>query len=425
MAESTIFHIDVNSAFLSWEAAYRVNTLGDQTDLRDIASAVGGDQKQRHGIILAKSIPAKQYNIQTGEPIASALKKCPNLTIVPPRFDIYVKSSREFMSILYKYSPKVEQYSIDEAFCDMTGTEQLYGSPISFATKLKDEIFHSLGFSVNIGISTNKLLAKMASDFKKPNLVHTLFPEEIPTKMWPLPVGDLFFVGKSTEKKLLTLGIKTIGDLAHTDPSILSSHLKKHGEFIWNYANGIDPSPVSDTSSDSKGYGNSTTLSHDITDNNIANTILLSLCETVCTRLRMDKTKATCISVSITDYNFITTSHQSTLFSSTNSTDEIFFVVSQLFSKLWDFHTPIRGLGVQTSKVTKNEYTQYNLFDADKFERLSKLDKAVDNIREKYGDNSIMRACFLDSSTPNLIGGTKKNKKTGIDSGLHLDKEKE
>ena len=219
--ERIIFHIDVNSAFLSWEAAYRIRELGETEDLRQIASVVGGSEESRHGIVLAKSELAKRCGVTTGEPLVDARRKCPGLVTVPSNFPIYVKYSNAMMKILEDYSPDIEQYSIDESFVDMTGMQNLFGPPIEVAHKIKDRIYNELGFTVNIGISTNKLLAKMASDFKKPNLVHTLFPEEVPTKMWPLPVSDLFFVGRQTTKRLHALGIFTIGDLAKTDKKII------------------------------------------------------------------------------------------------------------------------------------------------------------------------------------------------------------
>ena len=209
-----IYHIDVNSAFLSWEAVYRLYHLGAQRDLRDEVAAVGGDMAMRHGIILAKSIPAKKYGIKTGESIVEARQNCPTLKLVPPNYHLYDQCSKAFMEILRRYSPDVEQYSVDEAFVDMTGTESLWGDPVLTADRIREQIRDELGFTVNIGISENKLLAKMASDFKKPDQVHTLWKEEIPDKMWPLPVSDLFFVGRATAKKLFSLGIKTIGDLA-------------------------------------------------------------------------------------------------------------------------------------------------------------------------------------------------------------------
>lgn len=271
-----IFHIDVNSAFLSWEAARRLRDDPDAQDLRTIDAVIGGSEETRHGVVLAKSPSAKRCGIMTGEPLSHARQKCPHLTIVPPDHELYVTSSRQFIQILEEVAPVIEQCSIDEAFCDMSGTEKLYGDPVSFANKLKDRIYRELGFTVNIGISTNKLLAKMASDFEKPNRVHTLFPEELPEKFWPLPVESLYGVGKSTSARLRSLGITTIGALAHTDRKMLLSLFKSQGDYLWNSANGISDSVLADSSPANKGYGNSITLPYDVTDTAVAHRILLS-----------------------------------------------------------------------------------------------------------------------------------------------------
>ncbi|NLK03170.1 MAG: DNA polymerase IV, partial [Clostridiales bacterium] len=302
--DKIIFHIDVNSAFLSWEAVYRLHIRGEKMDLREIPSAVGGDVKKRHGIILARSTPAKKYGIRTGDTISDALKLCPDLLIVPPHYDLYETCSEAFMEILRDFSPCVEQYSVDEAFCDMTGTLGLYGSAVVAATLMKDRIYSELGFTVNVGVSTNKILAKMASDFKKPNLVHTLFPEEIERKMWVLPVEELFFVGPATKRKLHALGIHTIGDLACTDLEILRAHFKKHGELIYSFANGIDMSLVENEAAPNKGYGNSTTIAFDVDDGSTAKMVLLSLAEKVSSRLRADSVRAGQVAVSIVDMYF-------------------------------------------------------------------------------------------------------------------------
>ena len=235
MFDNVIYHIDVNSAFLSWEAVYRIHHKGGKVDLREQVAAVGGDATMRHGIILAKSIPAKQFNIKTGESLMEAKQKCPDLIIVPPNYNLYEQCSAAFIRILREYSDTVEQYSIDEAFVDMTATYHLFGTPEETAYIIKDRIRDELGFTVNIGISTNKLLAKMASDFKKPDRVHTLYPYEIERKMWPLSVSDLFFVGRATTKKLFTMGIHTIGELAKCDAAWLRTILKKQGEVIWSF----------------------------------------------------------------------------------------------------------------------------------------------------------------------------------------------
>jgi len=412
-SKNVIFHVDVNSAFLSWEAAYRVDVLGESVDLRDIPSVIGGDEEKRHGIVLAKSTPAKKFDIQTGEPLASARKKCPNLIIIKPNFDVYVKASKAFIELLKGFAPNVEQYSIDEVWCDMTGTEKIYGSPVVAANILKDRIYSELGFTVNIGISSNKLLAKMAGDFEKPNKVHTLFPSEIKEKMWPLPVRELFFVGSSTQKKLSNLGIKTIGQLANTDLMILKSHFKKHGEVIYNYANGYDFAPLVTEHQANKGYGNSITVAMDITDYETARQVFLSLCETVASRLRVDGVKASCLAVSITDCEFCYSTHQKQFVSGTNVTNELYQKACEIFLELWDKKTPIRQLGVQSSKVSQESFRQYDLFDMNNYDKLSKLDKAVDNIRNKYGEDSIKRASFLKSEVSHMTGGISKEKRTG------------
>lgn len=438
--DRVIFHIDVNSAFLSWEAVYRLKILGEETDLREIASVVGGDEKKRHGIVLAKSIPAKKYGIQTGESLADARKKCPNLTIVPPQHDLYKQCSESFIHLLREYTPCVEQYSIDEAYMDMSGTLSLHGSPIVVANAIKDRIYRELGFTVNIGVSSNKLLAKMASDFKKPNLVHTLFPDEIEKKMWPLPVSELFFVGRATTKKLFAMGIKSIGDLAKADVDILKTNLKKHGEVIYKFANGIDDSIVLTETIANKGYGNSTTVSFDVTDRDTALMILLSLSETVGARLRKDQVHIRVIAVSIVDYEFHQVSHQMTLLEPTNLTNDIYAAACKLFDELWNGE-PLRNFGVHTSRIEEQgEARQLSLFELGlkkesdqvkecvdyrvtekpnvllRREKLEKLDQTIDQIRSKYGMDSIKRANFVNSRLNHMSGGS---------SSITLPKQKE
>ncbi len=409
--DKLIFHIDVNSAFLSWEAVYRLHIRGEKTDLRDIPSAVGGDVKKRHGIILAKSTPAKRYGVRTGDTIGDALKLCPNLVVVPPHYDLYESCSETFMEILREFSPCVEQYSVDEAFCDMTGTVGLYGSAVVAATLMKDRIYNELGFTVNVGISTNKILAKMASDFKKPNRVHTLFPEEIERKMWVLPVEELFFVGPATKRKLHTLGIHTIGELAGTDLELLRAHFKKHGEVIYSFANGIDMSAVVEEAPPNKGYGNSTTIAFDVNDGSTAKMVLLSLAEKVSARLRGDSVMANLVAVSIVDIYFRHETHQMQLLSPSNTTNEIHKVSCKLLDELWD-GTPLRNLGIHTGKIVRgNVNMQLNIFDLNSHEKLSKLDSAVDVIRERYGEDSIIRAVFLDGPVYHMSGGISPEKR--------------
>lgn len=393
--ERLIFHVDVNNAFLSWEALHRIRVEGEEIDLRQIPSAIGGDPASRHGIILAKSMPAKAFGVRTAETLNDARKKCPELTIVPPRMHLYRQYSRQLIALFKEYSSCIEQFSIDEAFLDMTDSADSKKTPFEMADELRAHISDRLGFTVNIGVSSNKLLAKMASDFEKPDKVHTLFPCEIQKKMWPLPVRELFSVGKSTQKTLYNLGIRTIGELAMSDRAILHSHLGKHGNIIHDYANGIDNAPVEAEAPDNKVYGNSTTLSHDVTDLPEAKKVLLSLCETVGSRLRKDRMLANVVAVSIKDASFRKSSHQCTLTAATNSTAELYDRSCELFLEFWD-GAPIRLIGVSTSKLTRDTQRQLNLLDQDKYIRQEKLDSAIDRIREQFGESAIMRASFLE-----------------------------
>lgn len=391
----TIFHVDVNSAFLSWEAVRRLKNDPEAVDLRTIPSAIGGDRAKRHGVILAKSIPAKKYGIRTGEPVVDALRKCPELVLAAGDFKWYYQNSEALLAILRSYTPDVEQTSIDEAFLDMTGTERLWGTPLEAANKIREQVYRELGFTVNVGISVNKLLAKMASDFKKPNLVHTLYPEEIPDKMWPLPVSELFFVGKMTADKLNQLGIRTIGDLAHADRQMLRSHLKKQGDAIWQCANGIDASVLSTEEEPSKGIGNSTTLAFDVTDEATARMVLMSLCETVGARLRKEHMKAGGLSVTVRNQEFQNSSHQMVLDNATNITTELYQAACQLFRELWD-GGPLRLLGVTAGRLAdEEEARQLELFETADYERMERLDKAMDSIRSRFGLDAVKRASFL------------------------------
>lgn len=400
-----IFHIDVNSAFLSWEAVYRIHHLGGKLDLRTIPSAIAGDISMRHGIILAKSIPAKPYGIQTGMTIIEAKQRCPKLFLAPPNYSLYQKCSKAFLDILLEYTPDVEVYSIDEAFVDMTSTIHLYGESVEVAHQIKNRIKNELGFTVNVGISSNKLLAKMAGEFKKPDLAHTLFPEEISAKMWPLPVSELFFCGRATTKKLLNLGINTIGDLAHTDIKLLKSQLKKQGEVMWAFANGLDFSSVIPEPPKQKGYGNSTTTPFDVSDVETAQKVLLALCETVASRLRKDNFQAQVISIGIKSFDLNYASHQMRIKNPTNITIELYRYSCQLFVELWDKNTPIRHLAVHTaSLLSGGAPRQMDLFDITDYVRLETLDKTIDTIRNRYGNDSVKRAVFAQT------GGTKRHR---------------
>lgn len=399
--ERLIFHIDVNSAFLSWSAVDRVKK--GEPDLRLIPSAVGGDKDKRTGIIVAKSVPAKAYKVTTGEPVSMALRKCPNLVLIPPDRALYSKCSKAFMDICKKYAPVLQKFSIDECFLDMTGTSYLYPDPIALAYQIKDEIYEKLGFTVNVGIGSNRLLAKMASDFEKPNKVHTLFTSEIEEKMWPLPVGELLFVGKMSTSRLEEAGIHTIGELAKSDLSYIQRILgEKGGKQAYDYANGIDDSEVTDQREDPKGYSISTTLEDDVTTYETAEKVLFKLTDNVTARMRRDGVAAYCIGVEIRfskianakantpSTRFTNKSHQKKLVNATDVTDEIYGIVKELFRELWKGE-PLRLLGVSLSDVTKDKQEQISLFVDEKKEKSKKLDAALDQIRGKYGWDSVKR----------------------------------
>ena len=421
MAERVIFHVDANSAFLSWTAAYRVKVLGETEDLREVPSVVAGDKESRHSIILAKSGPAKKYGIQTGEPLFQALEKCPDLKIVPPDYPLYVEASRHFVAMLRQFSPNVEQYSIDEAWVDMTGTERLWGAPRLAAEKMRLKIWEELGFTVNVGISSNKLLAKMAGDFEKPNKVHTLFPEEMERKMWPLPVRDLFLVGAATERKLKLLGIYTIGDLAKADVHLLKKRLGKHGETIWHFANGRNADAVTPEPAENKGYGNSVTTAQDVLTHQQAYQVLLSLCETVASRMRKDGKCGSCVAIHLRTNEFHHFSHQTMLHGATNITSEIFDAACRIFDEAWDGVTPLRQLGVQMTRLANEPYQQFDLFSGmspQQYEKKLRLDETVDALRDKFGEEIIRRAKFAQDKDAHMAGGLDKARRTGVTKPL-------
>ena len=391
-----IFHIDVNSAYLSWTAVEQLKN-GAGVDIRTIPAIIGGDQKSRHGIVLAKSIPAKKFGIHTGEPVVNALKKCPNLVMAPPNHDLYHAYSCRMMDFLHSLTPDIEQVSIDECYMDYSPIAAQYSSPEAAAAYIRDSVREKFHFTVNVGISDRKVLAKMASDFQKPDKTHTLYQEEIPEKMWPLPVSTLFTCGHSSAETLRKLGILTIGDLAKTDPVILESHLKSHGRSLWKYANGIDDSVVTLVPSKAKGIGNSTTLSSDALTEEDARKVLLSLCESVGQRLRSSHQLAGQVCTEIRYSDFRNVSHQMPLAVPTASPDLLLESAVSLFGELWD-GTPIRLLGVRTSKlVPEDEPVQLSLFDyaASRSEKQQKLDAALDDIRAKYGKDAVKRGSFV------------------------------
>ena len=418
MEERLIFHVDVNSAFLSWEAARRVKE--GLPDLREIPSCIGGDPKSRRGIVVAKSIPAKKYGVTTGEPVALALRKCPDLVCVPGDFALYQRCSRAFKEICASYAPAMESFSIDEVFLDMTGTHLIYPDPVAVAHEIKDKIRDELGFTVNVGIGTNKLLAKMASDFEKPDKVHTLFPSEIPEKMWPLPVRDLLFLGKASEQKLLRAGIKTIGDMAKSDEAEIRQLLgDKNGRQLYRYANGIDDSPVRSEREEAKGYSAETTVEEDIVTYEQALSLLLAQCDVVAARMRRDGKKCSCVAVTYRTLDFKTRSHQKNFEDPTDVTEEIFAQVKKLLYECWKCE-PLRLIGVALTDLTSDEFRQMSLFEnTEDREKQKKVDETIDDIRRRFGNGMIVRG-----STISTAGKVARKARAQLDRDLEGKQER-
>lgn len=388
--ERQILHVDVNNAFLSWTALDRLAS-GETLDIRTIPAVIGGDEASRHGVVLAKSMKAKEFGIKTGEPIYQARKKCPNLQVFQGDYSSYQKHSNDLYQLLLEYTDQIERFSIDECFMDMTLFLHPKEKLIDKAYEINKRVKEELGFTVNIGVANNKLLAKMASDFKKPDRVHTLYPEEIKTKMWTLPISELFMVGRKSIPKLAQMGIKTIEDLASQDEKILIKRFGKHGKMMWEYANGIDQSPVSYQIEQPKCIGNSITLPEDIYNINRLNEVLLALSEQVAFRLRKHDLKANVVSVQIKTKDFISYSHQKTLTSPTNITKEIYETGKELLRKIHQ-NRGIRLIGIQTSKLVEKDQMQLSMFEEETNKKQEKIDDVMEDLKKKYGYGIITRA---------------------------------
>lgn len=394
--EKQILHIDVNNAFLSWTAVEMLKQ-GSHIDIREIPAIIGGDESKRSGIVLAKSMKAKECGIKTAETIYQAKIKCPGLQIYQSNFTIYKKYSNDLYHLLLQYTDKIERFSIDECFLDMTNY-LMKDTLINKAKEIRKRVKEELGFTVNIGVAHNKLLAKMASDFTKPDKIHTLYEEEIEKKMWPLPISELFMLGKKTVPKLLNLQIKTIGDLATADSKMLEKKFGKHGIMMWEYANGIDNSEVKYEKELPKGIGNSITLPENVSDIKKLEEILLALTEQVTYRLRKYNLLANTVNVQLRTKDFEDTSHQGKLLIPTSATKEIYQKAKGILEEMYQKGRPIRLIGVRVDNLIGKEEQQLSLFKNEKNEKQEKLDQAIDTLKEKYGYNTITRAGKMNVS---------------------------
>lgn len=387
-----IFHVDVNCAYLSWDAVQRLKD-GEKLDVRTVPSVIGGDESKRHGIVLAKSYPCKPYGIKTGDSIFSARKLCPNLLVLPARGNIYQRSSLDMFKLLGDYSDRVQKYSIDEGFIDFTGMEKILGSPFEVAEKIRIRIEEELGFTVCVGVSSNKVLAKMATELRKPNFTNTLFVNELEKKLWILPIEEMFMVGRQTAIKLRKYGFDKIGDIANADVKTLEYLLKSHGRQIWEYSRGIDNSEVRNYFVGEKSIGHSTTIPYDIEDLEKIFPILLRLTEKVCTRLRNANKRCQVIHVHYKTCDFKVYGKQRKISNQTNNTSEVFNIGKDLLKELWNGEK-IRHIGISITDLKDADERQISFFDTH-VEKNDKLYKMIDEVRDKYGKNSIIRCSNL------------------------------
>lgn len=395
--DKIIMHIDVNNAFLSWTATKMVKE--GKKDLRKTYAIIGGDEKQRSGIVLAKSPLAKKKGVVTGETIYNAKKKCPYLEVYPPEFSYYKKMSNALFNLISKYTPDLEKMSIDECFIDYTPIMHIYGDPLKFAYNLKNEVKNTLGFTVNVGIANNKLCAKMASDFSKPDKVHTLFKTEIKTKMWPLPIDELFGVGKKTAIKLKNLNINTVEELALTDKNKLKPIFKNMTDDLINSAWGRGSDIVESSIDPPKGIGNETTLNHNIFSKEELHQYLLALSENVTIRLRKQNKYASVVVVTLKNKYFKRFSHQKKLVNATNITEEIYETAKEVLDEM-KVDDGIRLIGVRLDGLKDEVNHQVSLFEnLEEREETKNLDKTIDNLKEKYGFKIIKKASLINDNT--------------------------
>lgn len=401
MSERYIFHIDVNNAFLSWTAVYLLNN-GYKKDIRTIPSVIGGEEHSRYGIVLAKSPVAKKLGVVSAEPVYMAKKKCKDLEIFPPQYKWYYEKSRELMEYLSQYSPLLEQYSVDECFLDMSGMKYIYKDLEKLAYKIKDEVKEKFGYTVNVGIGNNKLCAKMASDFEKPDKVHTLYKDEIVSKLWPLDVGDLFMCGKSTKKELNKLSIYTIGDLAKKDLKFLERHFKSQGRYLYNASRGIDEDKVEVKISKNQSISVTETLPFNLTDPDRLKEILFRQAEEITRELRSKKLYTKTVAVIFKNSSFTTYSAQATLDKPTNNTKEILKKIYEVFDNNYK-EDEIRLIGARLANLTSTKEEQISLFDEEINDgKEDNIQKTIDDINNKFGKSLIKPASLKLITRPKM-----------------------
>lgn len=392
-----ILHCDLNNFFASVETFYK-------PELKDVPMAVCGSREERHGIVLAKNEKAKAFGVKTAEPIWQAKNKCPDLVCVEPHYDEYVKFSRQVRAIYSQYTDMVEPFGIDECWLDVTGSYLLFGTGEDIAYQIKDRVKQEVGVTISVGVSFNKVFAKLGSDLKKPDAVTVLSKENFKEKIWQLPADSLIGVGKSTMAALERIGLHTIGDVARCRRSLLELELGKNGLELWKVVNGYDTSPVLKTDSlpKAKSYSHGTTQAKNLTNNDEVRATFVSLSESVAHNLRKDGVLASVVSISIRDDRLITIERQRKLSRPTRLVETLVATAMELFEENWDWHCEVRSVTIHaTGFVDEGEAYQYSLFcDNDKNERLERLEEHVDKIREKYGNASVVRASAMKIKKP-------------------------
>lgn len=387
--DRTILHCDLNGFYASVETLFR-------PELKEVPMAVAGNPEHRHGIILAKNELAKKFGVQTAETIWQAKKKCPELVLVPPHREEYAKYSKLVNAVYDRFTDLVEPFGIDESWLDVTGVSHLFGDGKAIADQLRQTVREELGLTISVGVSFNKVFAKLGSDYKKPDATTVISLENYKEILYPLPVTALLYVGRAASATLGKMNIKTIGDLAHSDKKLITARLGKVGGMIWEHANGLDDSPVrpADQSGDIKSVGNGMTFKRNLAGIDDVKTGVYALSDEVAYRLRKYGVKCKVVAVTIKDPNFKTISRQRTLESPTHLAKEIAETGISLIKSSWNLSAPIRMLTITASNLVNEEetYEQITLFSDKKdaqVEKREKLEAAIDKIRDRYGKKAV------------------------------------
>ena len=406
MSGRVILHSDINCCYAAIEHLHHPELDGKPL-------AVGGDPESRHGIVLTADYIAKKYGVKTGMALWQAKQLCQEITFVSPRMDLYLRFSRMAHEIYAEYTDLQEAYGIDESWLDVTDSATIKGDGYSIAKEISNRMKSELGITVSIGVSFNKIFAKLGSDYKKPDAITTMYTDEFQTKAWNLPVGDLLYVGRSTNQKFAKLGIRTIGDLARTDESILVSQLGKMGSVLWAFANGYDDSPVRKENAHApiKSVGNSTTTHRDLVNDEDVKIIMYVLAESVAARLRENGFRCRVVEISIRDKDLFSFTRQRKISNATNITEEIAVEAYKLFKENYNWRKPIRSVGVRGADLVNDNYwEQIDLFcDFQMREKQMKMDAAVDDIRRRFGFYSIQRGLMYQDKELSAVNAKEEH----------------